>query len=489
MRFFSTLALVSVTCVCLASTETSSPGDAVDAPATLDAEIHAVENGLLPAIIVSGNAHPARTLSEEMRRRHIPAVSIAVIHNGAIRWSHAWGTVNPKGGGPAPTPDTLFQAASISKSVSAMGALHLVQEGKLSLDAPVQTELKSWTLPQNNFTAQHPVTLRELLTNTAGMNVSGFEGYASTEPVPTLHQVLDGVKPANNEPIRVVAVPGQAWSYSGGGFTVAQQMMIDASGEPFPQIMQSAVLGPIGMRHSTFEQPLAPGRMKQVALPANDQGKLIPGGPHVYPEMAAAGLWTTASDLALWVIEMQRSLQGKANHVLSPEMTRLMLTAVKNNYGMAVMMGKEAGLLSFSHTGANEGYRNVYIGYETGDGVVILTSGDDGSALYPWILRSIATVYKWPAWKAKERTPISLPESALSAFTGKFTAPQLGQIEINLVNGHLQAKLPHFGSSALFASSRDTFFADESGAEIHFDSSVSGKILIDEESIPFSRAK
>ena len=287
---------------------------------TIEAEIHAVEIGLLPVVTVAGDSHSTRSLTEEMRRRHVPAASIAVIHNGTLRWAHAWGTLNPDGGAPA-TPDSLFQAASISKSLASMAALHLVQQGKLSLDAPVQTELKSWTLPQNNFTARQPVTLRELLSHTAGTNVHGFPGYATTAPVPTLQQVLDGVKPANTEAIRVTALPGQTYSYSGGGFTIVQQMMLDATGQPFPQIMQSLVLGPIGMRHSTYQQPLPPARLKEVALPADVQGKPIPGGPHTYPEMVAAGLWTTPSDLALWIIEMQRSLKGQANHVLSPEMT------------------------------------------------------------------------------------------------------------------------------------------------------------------------
>lgn len=467
---------------------TATPSSQAPPPQTIEAEIHAVETGLLPIVTVAGDPHPTRSLTEEMRRRHVPAVSIAVIHNGTIRWAHAWGTLNPEGGPPA-TPDSLFQAASISKSLASMAALHLVEQGKLSLDAPVQTELKSWSLPQNSFTAQHPVTLRELLSHTAGTNVHGFPGYATTVPVPTLQQVLDGIKPANTEAIRVSAVPGQANSYSGGGFTIVQQMMIDATGQPFPQIMQSLVIDPIGMRHSTYQQPLPQARLHEIARPADDKGEPIPGGPHTYPEMAAAGLWTTPSDLALWIIEMQRSLTGHANHVLSPEMTRLMLTPIKQDYGLGVDVSRQNDQPSFAHSGGNAGYKTFYIGYENGDGAVILTSSDSGGWLWPDILRSISRVYNWPTWKTTQRSAITLATSALTPYTGKFTAQSLGEIEIALESGHLQAKLSYYGSSPVFPSASNTFFATETQVELHFDSPDSGKLLVDNQSIPFTRAR
>ena len=467
---------------------TCLPSSQAPTPQAIEAEIHAVENGLLPVVTVAGDPHPTRSLTEEMRRRHVPAVSIAVIHGGTLRWAHAWGTLKPEGGAPA-TSDSLFQAASISKSLASMAALHLVQQGKLSLDTPVQTELKSWTLPQNKFTTQRSVTLRELLSHTAGTNVHGFPGYATTDSVPTLQQVLDGIKPSNTEPIRVTAPPGQAFSYSGGGFTIVQQMIIDATGQPFPQVMQSLVLGPVGMRHSTYQQPLPSARLAEVALPADEQGKPVAGGPHTYPEMAAAGLWTTPSDLALWIIEMQRSLKAQANHVLSPEMTRVMLTPVKDDYGLGVGVAKQNGQPSFAHSGGNAGYRTFYIGYDDGDGAVIMTSSDSGGPLYPDILRSISHVYNWPTWNSTPHTAITITPSALTAYTGKFTVQTLGQIEIMLDSGHLQASLSYYGSSPLFPSAPNTFFATDTEAELHFDSLDSGKLLVDGQSLLFTRAK
>jgi CubicO group peptidase (beta-lactamase class C family) len=255
-----------------------------------------------------------------------------------------------------------FQAASITKSVTAMAALHLVEQGKLSLDAPIQTELTSWILPQNGFSAQHPVTLSGLLSNTAGTSVHGFDGYATGEPIPTLKQILNGAKPSNSAPIVVETAPGSEFHYSGGGFTIVQQAMIDATSKPFPEIMKTIVLDPIGMHSSTYQQPIDPAWLANVAFPVDD-GKPIPGGPHTYPEMAAAGRWTTPSDLARWIIEMQDSIVGKANHVLSAAMTRTLLTRVKNlpdspdvAYGLGVSVLTIGGKPSFTHGGANAGY-------------------------------------------------------------------------------------------------------------------------------------
>ncbi len=166
-----TLIAVSILATPLGAQSVSAPSSST---AGIDAEIRAVEAGLLPVVIVAGDPHPLRSLVEEMRQRHVPAVSIAVVHDGTIRWAHAWGTIDPERNVPA-GPDTLFQPASISKSLASMAALHLVQEHKLWLDAPAGTELKSWILPQNSFTAQKPVTLRELLSHTAGTNVHGFQ--------------------------------------------------------------------------------------------------------------------------------------------------------------------------------------------------------------------------------------------------------------------------------------------------------------------------
>ena len=249
--------------------------------------IKEVEAGLLPNVVVKGDPHPGHSLSERMAALHVNGVSVAVIHRGVIEWAQGFGVMSV--GGPPVTPETLFQAGSISKPVAAMAALRQVQEGKLSLDVDVNTLLNSWKLPDAPVAGGKPVTLRELLTHTGGTTVHGFPGYAADAPVPTLVQVLNGEKPANTPAIRIEAAPGSKWNYSGGGYTIMQQVLIDVTKEPFPKLLHDTVLGPIGMTHSTYEQPLPAEMRASAATPYEVDGKPVAAGAHTYPEMAAAG--------------------------------------------------------------------------------------------------------------------------------------------------------------------------------------------------------
>ncbi len=242
----------------------------------------------------------------QMAQRQIRGLSLAIIQNGKIVLAKAWGVTDDGSHAPV-TPATLFQAGSISKPVSALGALHLVEAGKLSLDADVNGYLTTWKVPGNSFTATEKVTLRRLLSHSAGMTVHGFPGYDVSVGMPPLVQVLDGTPPANTPAIRVDTTPGAIWRYSGGGFTVMQQMVIDVTGQPFPRFMQETVLGPIGMTASSFEQPQPPARAALTAAGYYADRTPVRGRWHLYPEMAAAGLWTTPTDLAKFAIEIQET--------------------------------------------------------------------------------------------------------------------------------------------------------------------------------------
>ena len=464
----------------------STKNHAAQQPST-DPRIAQVESGLLPAVIIKGDPHPTRTLAAEMQDKHVTALSVAVIHNGQIAWAKGYGITRE--GGPPVTPDTLFQAASISKSFTATAALRLVQQGKMSLDAPIQTELKSWTLPENNFTAQHPVTLRELLSHTAGTSVHGFPGYASDAPVPSLRQVLQGEKPANTEPITVVATPGQAFSYSGGGYTIVQQALIDTTGEPFPELMKQLVLDPLGLHNSTYEQPLDPTLLARAAFPADGQGKPINGGPHIYPEMAAAGLWTTPTDLAKWLLAMQRALSGDPNQILSPETAKLMITPVKGNYGLGVETEDANGKpCLLAHSGSNAGYKTYYLLYADGDGVAVMTNADNGGVVYAELLRSIAAAYGWPGYKPVEREAIPLDPKAVAPYLGKFQGKGTPVFEVLLDNNHLVLKVNDI-SQPFIPAAGATFFTTDNPMplEFHFDSPDSGTVNLPNAKIPFTR--
>lgn len=442
-------------------------------PSTPETRIQRIQDGLMPAVLVKGEPVRTAKLADRMAALHVPGVSVAVIHAGEIEWARGFGVT--KIGGPAVTPDTLFQAASISKPVTALAVMHLVQAGKLDLDADVNKYLKTWKLPENEFTAKAKVTLRELLSHTAGMTVHGFPGYATDEPVPTITQVLNGEAPANTPAIRVDTEPGTIWRYSGGGYVVMQQLLEDVTGKPFPKIMQESVLDPAGMTHSTFQQPLPAARLAEAAMPYYPNGQPVPGGPHTYPEMAPAGLWTTPSDLARFAIEVQRSLAGKPDRVLSPATARQMLTPVKNHWGLGPETGGGQGHAYFDHGGSNIGFQCYLMAYENGDGVAIMTNSDNGGPLAQEILRTIAYEYKWPDFQPAERTVVKIDPKILDAYVGTYQlAPNVFET-ITREGNQLYEYLTGQDRMKAFPQSDRAFFVTAVDAQFTFDVGPDGK--------------
>jgi CubicO group peptidase (beta-lactamase class C family) len=363
-------------------------------------QIQRVENGIEP-IQLSDNEPPVQLNIEKLMQLYrAPGVSVAVIDDFKIAWAKGYGVTEAGGSAPV-TVHTLFQAASISKPVAATGSLWLVEHGKLSLDENVNLKLKSWQVPENEFTKDQKVTLRRLVSHSAGMSVHGFPGYEVGAPIPTLVQVLNGEPPANTAPVRVERVPGTKYDYSGGGITVEQLLVQDVTGEPFPQFMRDTVLDKIGMSDSGYDQPLPPPRAASAATATHSDGMSIPGKWHVYPEMAAAGLWTTPTDLAKFAIEIALSKQGKANHVLSRNTAREMLKPqiwVYNDewMGLGLFLGDYKNPAEFGHDGSNDGFRSLLVMLgDSGKGVAIMVNSDNGVAVEDAILRSVAREYKW----------------------------------------------------------------------------------------------
>ena len=439
-----------------------------------------VERGLRTPGVLAGEAAATRSLLDEMRRLHVPGVSVALIRNGKIAWARGYGVACA--GGPAITPATLFQAASISKPVTAMAALRLAERGELDLDADINTLLSSWALPPGAAT----VTMRQLLSHTAGTGVSGFPGYAADKPVPTLLQVLDGAPPANTKPVRIESAPGLEWRYSGGGYSVAQQALIDRTKQPFDVLLRATVLAPIGMRDSRFAQPLPASLLARAALPHDGEGKPVAGGPYTYPELAAAGLWTTPSDLARFALDLQRSASG-AKGVLSARMARTMLTPVKNGYGLGVNVQGTGASLSFAHGGSNTGYQNTLFAYARGDGAVVMTNGANGAELANSMLRALAHEYKWPSQRATVRKTIALPVAAQEAIAGRYEVKGLGDFKIARRDGRLMIALRGDTWEPLYAASPTVLFVLSSELELRL-ADGGGRIMAGSFDVPFTRA-
>ncbi len=356
--------------------------------------INHVINGLLIQDAQNRRHFSTATLAERMEHYHTPGVSIAVINDGHVEWALGFG-VTESGSTNLVTETTLFQAASISKPVFALAVMRLVQDGKLNLDNDVNDYLKSWKVPPG-FRGQPRVTLRQILGHTAGFTVHGFAGYSKNEPLPSLVEILDGRPPAHSSPIRVTLTPGSQYRYSGGGVEVAQQVVMDVTGKPFPQFMQTTVITPLGMSHSTYEQQLPKEWESRVASGHTTNGTVIPGRWHVYPEMAAAGLWTTPSDLARVGMDLQHALAGQSGTLLPQSAIAEMLKPGLGQVGISFFITGNGDAVRFSHSGANAGFRSQMAFCEKrGLGCVIMANGDGADALLAEIERAIAREYAW----------------------------------------------------------------------------------------------
>ena len=369
----------------------------------------------------------------QMAQRQIRGLSLAVIQDGKIAVARAYGVLDSSG---APvTTATLFQAGSISKPVAALGALHLVEAGKLSLDEDVNAKLTTWKVPENRFTTTEKVTLRRLLSHNAGVTVHGFPGYDVAVGMPTLVQVLDGTPPTNTRPIRVDTTPGAIWRYSGGGFTIMQQLTIDVTGQPFPQLMQQAVLGPIGMTSSSFEQPLPPERARLTAAGHLADRSAVRGRWHLYPEMAAAGLWATPTDLAKFAIEIQETLAGRGHGVISPAMARQYVTEQKGGSGLGIGVGKVGGVNRFSHGGRDEGFDALLMALEDGRGVVIMINANDNSRFMANVEAYVRRLWGWPNATSPQDAPaasraVPIDAKRLARYGGYYEASENNMVAL-----------------------------------------------------------
>jgi CubicO group peptidase (beta-lactamase class C family) len=441
-------------------------------PAT--SRIERVEKGLLPPVLVKGG--PAWTIQERLKFHKIPGASIAVINDYKVEWAKAYGVKDIDTNEPVST-ETLFQAGSISKPVAAMVALKKVEQGKIALDEDINNKLTSWKLPDNEFTAKKKVTLANLLSHTGGLTVHGFPGYAVGEKIPTLQEVLNGSAPANTAPVRVNMEPGTKFRYSGGGVTIAQLAIMDIEKKPYPQIAQETVLGPLNMTSSTYSQPLPDQIRKKAASGYRINGKPVEGKIHIYPEMAAAGLWTTPTDLAKFAIEVQLSLTGKSNKVLSRETTAKMVTPfIEDIVGLGFFVEKHGAATYFGHGGADEGFRaQLLVNRDKGYGAVVMVNSDNAQIINE-IFRSIAKEYKWDEYLPQPVDVVSVDSNKLDDYVGRFLVNPDRVLSITKENGKLYGEPTASPRVELFAVSENEFIRSDANVRYTFEKNAGGKV-------------
>jgi CubicO group peptidase (beta-lactamase class C family) len=354
------------------------------------------------------------------------------------------------------------------------------------VDGDVNTQLKGWKL--ETPPGEH-VTLCELLSHTAGTTVHGFPGYAAGEAVPGVEDVLAGHTPANTKAAVVDSKPGTIWRYSGGGYTAVQKLIGDVTGRPFADVLRDEVLHPAGMMRSSFAQPLDAALLATAAWPHDGSGKLVPGGPHTYPELAAAGLWSTPSDLLRYAIAVRDSARGEKGSILGQSLATAMLTPGKGEWGLGLEVHPTPTDRAFAHGGSNEGYENFLVAYAgSGDGVAVMTNGAQGAELTSEITRSVATAYGWPSYHSIERTSVPIPAATRARLVGTYAVSDLGSFSINADGLGLAISLKDGVSEPLYASGPDTYFILSNDLVLRLnnrESKVTGRLVMGSFDGPF----
>lgn len=375
-----------------------------------------------PRVSVAGDPVQAKTMSEYADELGVPAVSLAIFQDGALAHQAF------KGDGIG--PDSLFQGASLAKSVSSAVIVTLAMREGISLDEDVSPYITSFDLTSLEG-YQAPVTLRQLLSHTSRAGVEGFPGYPQSADLPTNLEVILGSERANTERV-AFSRPTNKWYYSGGGYQIAQAFAEDVSGMPFDQLAQELILGPVGMSRSLFAETMDPESIAPLTpVPGIDNEGPVEGGWHNYPELATAGLWTSAADYGKFVIAVMAAADGEENTGIAPEVAKEMLTVAGQanpvrgyGLGFGILLNDDGSVQSFEHHGSNEGYRVSFSAYPKERALsVMLTNHPKGLQLATDNNRGFGNSlgYVDPAARSVTRVPLTddLRAQCLGAFAAE----------------------------------------------------------------------
>ncbi|MDE0770479.1 MAG: serine hydrolase [Opitutaceae bacterium] len=440
-----------------------SPGDRSDAESELDSRIIRIENGLISSLQIKGQPQEYFNLDERLEELGIPGLSVAFSSNGEVEWAQAYGMADKSENKPMTTGSYLL-AGSISKPVAAIRSLQLVEDEVFTLDEDVNHYLTSWQVPNNEFTTTENVTLRRILSHTAGLTVWGFPGYDKGDEVPSVVDVLDGK--GNTDPVRVFRQPGEAWQYSGGGYTIMQLAIEDTEDLGFAQSMKENVLDRMRMPGSTYENPLPVALHGIAATGYRANGDEVEGKWPIYPEMAAAGLWTTPSELIQYGIEIQRILQSGQDGVLSYKTVSEMLDAESDTHGL----GPSVQDHTFGHGGADEGFRAQLFAWKDQPYAVVVMVNSDNGKIIRELLLSVANEYGLPGIEPVVREIIELEQESLNKFVGQYELEQVGVFDISVDGNRLKLSGVVFDyTDWLYPQSDQVFFGSETGSLFTFD--------------------
>ncbi|MCG7378820.1 beta-lactamase family protein [Paenibacillus sp. ACRSA] len=442
----------------------------------IEERIEAIIKRLQPETHLQNKYGQEATLKERMRYYNTPGVSIAVIHDFKLEWARGFGLCEA-GKPEAVNETTLFQAASVSKPIFALAVMRLVQEGKLDLDRDVNEYLTSWKIPSVS-SWQPKVTLRQLLSHSAGVTIQGFPGYERTNELPTLVQILNGQPPANTSSVEVNMIPGLQFRYSGGGTTIVQQLVEDTLNQPLDEIMSELIFSPLGLMNSTYEQPLPSHRHESTATGHPWKGKPLSDKWYVYPEMAAAGLWTVPSDLARIGIELQSTLKHHSSRILSADTLNEMLTAqIENHMGLGFFLEGEGEGSRFGHNGWNEGFVSRFVlSKHHGYGAVIMINSNEGNALLGEIEHAIAREYEWLGY-SPDQINVDVSSNILKEYVGDYKATPGLHASINLEGNDLALRIQEQSPIRLSPKSETKFSTEGLNTSVDFERNDDGQVV------------
>ena len=453
-------------------------------PARAAKRLQRVETSLPPAEEIPSRRHETMSIEAAMRRFLVPGCSVAIMEDGEIVAARGYGVTGDDDTTPV-TTSTIFQACSISKAVAGVGAMRLTQEGLLDLDEDVNRYLRSWQVPANDGW-QPRVTLRHLLTHTAGLTYCWFPGHQRGAATPTALQIVRGEPPANTPPVRVVGIPGTEFRYSGAHFAVLELVMEEVTGEHLPDLMHRLVFEPLDMRDSSYDQDFPETRTGGVALGHDAAGVLLTGGWHVQPEHAGAGLWTTPSDLCRLALAIQAAWSGATEEFMSKETAIGMLTPGPGDRGLGWHMNAAADWLWFEHGGDNVGYKCALLADTArGRGAAIMTNGDAGWLVYAGIFSAIASEFGWPegfvstdtlGFRAPELADDPPDPAALTTFAGEYRLDTGLRLRITAAGNRLTLRAEGQAEMSMLPISASTFLAEAANVAITFDRASNGGV-------------
>jgi CubicO group peptidase (beta-lactamase class C family) len=442
------------------------------------ARVARIEHGLGPQVRVKGESQGS-SIEDQLRAHHTPGVSLAIIHDYRVVFAKAYGIADTTTGARL-TDTTLMSAASISKMVTALAALKEVEAGKIPLETNINETLKSWHIPENEFTRDAPVTLKNLLSHSAGTNVPSLSQQG--EPPPTLLQVLEGKPPSLNRPVRVDFKPGSAFRYSGGGTTVVQQLLVDVEGgRSFPDIMNDVLLAPLKLSHSAFaDRALVASRWPSVARGYDYDEKAVDESFHIWTGAAAGGLWTTPADLAQLLIEVQLGLRGRSK-IISKEVASRLTTPILP-VGGTISIAEGAFVEKHGDHGVYFGHEGLGLGFlaiarasaTDGEGAVVIANSQAAGPLLFEILNSIAVEYAWDGWAMPPIEVAHVGLAHLAALSGRYGGEKQESVLIVANGDHLEARQPFRKVLELLPTSSETFICRENGTRFDFANAASG---------------